>query len=123
MRYVEYRIRLSTIVKACKDLTTLDNLLARIRRKRMSYRCFLIKPVVYIDCIPSPKEQKLAAAFLDFFVPPYYPVCKPAFMFKLGIRKEDLPVFFEEYEHLMKVFYSKYFQLVECRPVLEVITR
>ena len=96
---VQYRIKLSTIVKADHDNSKRDYVCQYIRRKLLSDTDRTIKPIVIIDVVPNDSEQYVASGFLDFFAHPLTKaILKPTFKFKNGIKKESLSTFFENYK-------------------------
>ena len=95
---VEYRVRLSTIVKADSSIAKQSQLCRRIRFKLRRSSSQTIKPIVVIDTVPSEEEQKVAGGFLDYFHIPFIHVLEPEFRFKNNIRKEQLAAFFKSYE-------------------------
>ena len=104
---VQYRIKLSTIVKADKDNSKRDYVCQYIKRKLLSDRERTIKPIIIIDVVPDDYEQYVASGFLDFFVHPFAKeVLKPIFKFKNGIKKESLSTFFENYGKILD-YYEK----------------
>jgi len=101
----QYRIKLSTIVKADRDNSKRDYVCQYIRRKILSDKDRVIKPIVIIDVIPDEYEQYVASGFLDFFAHPFAKeVLKPDFKFKNGIKKEQLSVFFENYRKVLDYY-------------------
>jgi len=102
---VEYRIKLSTIVKADRDNSKRDYVCQYIKRKLLSDKDQTIKPIVIIDVVPDDYEQYVASGFLDFFAHPFAKeVLKPTFKFKNGIKKERLSVFFENYKKTLDYY-------------------
>ena len=101
---VEYRVRLSTIVKACYDNGKLYELTRRIVGKMFRYNDEVIHPVVIIDIVPSTREQRLAGGFLDIFAHPLALVKEPEFIFKNNITREQLTAFFESYEKTLAYY-------------------
>mgnify|MGYP000327143344 CR=1 FL=1 len=98
-------VRLSTIVKADKDLKAQHDLCYRIQRK--ARKCLgkgvpAIKPVIIIDTIPGKEEQEIAGGFLDYFNVPASRLVKPEFKLLPGIRVTDLPHFFRSFRKCMK---------------------
>jgi len=101
----EYRIKLSTIVKADRDNLKRDYVCQYIKRKLFSDKDQTIKPIVIIDVVPDDYEQYVASGFLDFFAHLFAKeVLKPTFKFKNGIKKESLSVFFKNYGKVLDYY-------------------
>ncbi|RLI27586.1 hypothetical protein DRO58_04025 [Candidatus Bathyarchaeota archaeon] len=98
---VEYRVRLSTIVKADSNVAKQSQLCRRIRFKLRRSSSQTIKPIVVIDTVPGEEEQKVAGGFLDYFHIPFIHVLEPEFKFKNNIRKEQLAAFFKSYKQAL----------------------
>ena len=98
---VEYRLRLSTVLKADSDVEKQRQLCRRIQAKLRRSGSRTVKPILIIDVVPSKDEQRIAGAFLDYFNIPSIRVLEPEFVFKKGIRADQLTVFFEAYRQTL----------------------
>ena len=101
---VSIRVKLSTIVKADKNLEREKKLTYRISRAVRRSGDRTVKPIIVIDTVPNKDEQRVAGTFLDYFAVPHSLVIEPEFEFVKGIRREELKEFFRSYEKTLSYY-------------------